>query len=203
VRVGRRGSLGFVLKIKGVQGHVAYPEKVDNPINKAGAFINYMNEQEWDKGNEFFPATSFQFSNINAGTGATNVVPGDVEIWGNFRFSTESTEEGLKNITETFLKEAGYDYEIEWVLSGNPFLTEKGELIPALSKAIEQHCDVSPELSTGGGTSDGRFIAPCGVEVVEFGPENETIHKVNESLSVDSLLKLQNCYRQVLINLLG
>lgn len=203
VRVGRRGSLGFTLKVKGIQGHVAYPEKVDNPIHKIGRFIESMCGHRWDEGNQFFPATSFQFSNIHAGTGATNVVPGSIELLGNFRFSTESTPESLKATTEKFLNEINAGYKIEWVLSGAPFLTQGGKLIAACNKAIQKHCGILPELSTGGGTSDGRFIAPYGVEVVELGPENATIHKVNESLNISSLYKLQDCYYEILKQLLN
>lgn len=202
VRVGRRGSLGFTLTVHGVQGHVAYPEKVDNPIHKIGGFLEKMSKELWDNGNEFFPATSFQFSNIHGGTGATNVVPGKVELLGNFRFSTESDAASLRLRTENFLKEAGLHYDIEWVLSGEPFLTQGGDLIKAAQQAIRKHCGVEPELSTGGGTSDGRFIAPYGVEVLELGPENESIHKVNESLSIQSLEKLQLCYEEILKSLL-
>ncbi len=203
VRVGRRGSLGFTLTVRGIQGHVAYPEKVDNPIHKVGDFIKQMGTQVWDGGNEFFPATSFQFSNINGGTGATNVVPGHVEIIGNFRFSTESTPESLKAATEEHLNSIKGDYSIDWNLSGSPFLTSGGALIDACQKSIRTHCNIEPELSTGGGTSDGRFIAPYGVEVLELGPENATIHKVNESVSIESLYKLQDCYLSILEELLG
>jgi succinyl-diaminopimelate desuccinylase len=198
VRVGRRGSLGFELRIKGIQGHVAYPEKVDNPIHKIGAFIEQMSKRQWDAGNQFFPATSFQFSNINAGTGATNVVPGYVDLMGNFRFSTEVTDEKLKILTEQCLQDLNIEYTIQWNLSGVPFLTEGGALVEAASFAIEKHCKISPELSTGGGTSDGRFIAPYGVEVLEFGPENATIHKVNESVNIQSLYTLKDCYCEIL-----
>ncbi len=202
VRVGRRGSLGFSLVVHGVQGHVAYPEKVDNPIHKVGGFIDQMSKQVWDHGNEFFPATSFQFSNIHAGTGATNVVPGSVELLGNFRFSTESDEQSLKSGTEKLLQASGLKYDIEWVLSGQPFLTQGGALIEAAKQAITKHCGVQTELSTGGGTSDGRFIAPYGVEVLELGPENDSIHKVNEVLSITSLEKLERCYEEILTSLL-
>lgn len=203
VRVGRRGSLGFHLRVKGVQGHVAYPEKIDNPIHKVGAFIEQMQLIQWDAGNEFFPATSFQFSNIHAGTGATNVVPGHVDMLGNFRFSTESSEDQLRYKTETILKNLNLDYAIEWTLSGQPFLTRSGALIEASVSAIKSVCGFEPELSTAGGTSDGRFIAPYDVEVIELGPENETIHKVNEAVSVESLNKLEACYYQILCHLLA
>lgn len=203
VRVGRRGSLGFRLCVKGVQGHVAYPEKIDNPIHKVGAFIEQMQQKQWDTGNEFFPATSFQFSNIHAGTGATNVVPGHVDILGNFRFSTESSEEQLRHETESILKRLNLDYAIDWTLSGQPFLTRNGFLIEASVSAIKSVCGIEPELSTAGGTSDGRFIAPYNVEVIELGPENETIHKVDEAVSVESLNKLEACYYQILCHLLA
>jgi len=203
VRVGRRGSLGFSLRVNGVQGHVAYPNKVDNPIHKLGGFIESMSQHEWDAGNEFFPATSFQFSNINGGTGATNVVPGYVEMLGNFRFSTESTPESLKQVTQSYLEKVDADFSIEWNLSGSPFLTEGGALIEATNRAVQKHCGITPELSTGGGTSDGRFIAPYGVEVLELGPENSTIHKINEAVSISALYQLEECYFSILEELLA
>jgi succinyl-diaminopimelate desuccinylase len=202
VRVGRRGSLGFELKIHGIQGHVAYPEKADNPIHKIADFLNQMTKTVWDKGNDFFPATSFQFSNIHGGTGATNVIPGHVQLSGNFRFSTESGAASLKSRTEAILKACALSYDLEWTLSGEPFLTQGGELIKAACLAIEKNCALKPELSTGGGTSDGRFIAPYGVEVLELGPVNATIHKVNESLDIGALYKLSDCYFDILQTLL-
>ncbi len=198
VRVGRRGSLNFELVIHGVQGHVAYPDKVDNPIHKTGAFIDAMSKTEWDQGNAFFPATSFQFSNIHAGTGATNVVPASVHLLGNFRFSTESTSEQLQQRTEALLHALGIQFTIMWQLSGAPFLTRGGRLIEATQAAIQKVCGIDTELSTGGGTSDGRFIAPYGVEVLELGPENSTIHKVDEVLKLSSLKKLESCYFEIL-----
>ena len=202
VRVGRRGSLSFELKVKGIQGHVAYPEKADNPIHKIADFLKQMTQTVWDHGNNFFPATSFQFSNIHGGTGAGNVIPGYVQLSGNFRFSTESSEVSLKTRTEQILKDCALNYEIHWNLSGAPFLTQGGALIEAACKAIEKNCQVKPELSTGGGTSDGRFIAPYGVEVLELGPINASIHKINESLDIADLYKLSDCYFDILQALL-
>ncbi len=202
VRVGRRGSLGFELKVKGIQGHVAYPEKADNPIHKIADFLNIMTKTVWDQGNEFFPATSFQFSNIHGGTGAANVIPGYVQLSGNFRFSTESTATSLQSRTEQILEDCSLKYDIQWILSGEPFLTHGGRLIEATRDAIEKNCAIKPELSTGGGTSDGRFIAPYGVEVLELGPVNASIHKVNESLDIAALYVLGDCYFDILYALL-
>lgn len=202
VRVGRRGSLGFSLDIIGVQGHVAYPEKADNPVAKISPFLDEMFEEVWDQGNDYFPATSFQISNLNAGEGATNVIPGKVSVLGNFRFSTESSVESLKKRTQEILLKCGFEFRIDWTVSGLPFLTDKGDLVKATESAIRSVCGYEPELSTGGGTSDGRFIAPYNVEVVELGPINKTIHQVNEAVACDDLYRLTDCYYEVLKRLI-
>ncbi|ROQ20675.1 succinyldiaminopimelate desuccinylase [Marinimicrobium koreense] len=202
IKNGRRGSLGGILRVKGVQGHVAYPHLADNPIHKAAPALAELAAQEWDQGNEFFPATSFQISNINGGTGATNVIPGDVEVVFNFRFSTEVTETQLRERTETILNKHQLDYELDWKLSGQPFLTAEGELVDAVVKAVEQHTGQKPILSTAGGTSDGRFIAPTGAQVVELGPRNDTIHKVDECVKAEDLDTLTALYQSTLKRLL-
>ncbi len=202
IKNGRRGSLGAKLIIKGIQGHVAYPHKAINPIHQAAPALAELAATEWDQGNQFFPATSFQISNINAGTGATNVIPGEVEVLFNFRFSTELTEQELKTKTETILQKHNVDYTIEWSLSGNPFLTSTGELVDAAVQAIKSITGIDTELSTAGGTSDGRFIAPTGAQVVELGPVNETIHKVNEQVNIADLDTLSTIYEQILEKLL-
>jgi len=202
VRVGRRGSLNGSLRIKGIQGHVAYPDEARNPIHECGEVIAELTETHWDQGNEFFPATSFQISNIQGGTGANNVIPGEVAIEFNFRFSTESSEESLRARTEKIVGKHCQDYEISWKLSGPPFLTEGGTLIPAVQEVLRECMQVETELSTSGGTSDGRFIAPRGVEVVELGPCNATIHKVDEQVSITSLNQLSEVYEQIMTRLL-
>ncbi|MAN51599.1 MULTISPECIES: succinyl-diaminopimelate desuccinylase [unclassified Marinimicrobium] len=202
IKNGRRGSLGGILRVKGVQGHVAYPHLADNPIHKAAPALAELAAQEWDQGNEFFPATSFQISNINGGTGATNVIPGDVEVVFNFRFSTEVTETQLRERTETILNKHQLNYELDWKLSGQPFLTAEGELVDAVVKAVEQHTGQKPILSTAGGTSDGRFIAPTGAQVVELGPRNDTIHKVDECVKAEDLDTLTALYQSTLKRLL-
>ena len=202
VKNGRRGSLGAKLVIKGIQGHVAYPHLASNPIHLAMPAIDELSKTVWDEGNEFFPATSFQVSNINSGTGATNVIPGDIEIVFNFRFSTEQTEQDLRQKTEAILKKYQLNYDIEWNLSGHPFLTSTGPLIAAMKKSIQQAAGIETELSTSGGTSDGRFIAPTGTQVVELGPCNSTIHKVNECVAIDELPLLTTMYEHCLEYLL-
>lgn len=202
VRVGRRGSLSGRLTIKGIQGHVAYPDEADNPIHRAGTIINALTNVVWDTGNDYFPGTTFQISNLNAGTGAGNVIPGSLTMDFNFRFSTESTEADLKAKTESIVASYCENFDIEWRLSGNPFLTTGGHLIPAVQQAISTHLGIDTELSTSGGTSDGRFIAPRGIEVVELGPCNATIHKLNEQISASSLIELSTVYEAVLKNLL-
>ena len=202
VKNGRRGSLGAVLKVKGIQGHVAYPHLARNPIHEAAPALARLAAEHWDDGNNFFPPTSFQISNINAGTGATNVIPGEVEVVFNFRFSTESTAEGLKARTEAILNEHNLDYDLQWNLSGQPFLTAKGELVEATVAAIKAVSGIDTELSTAGGTSDGRFIAPTGSQVVELGPVNATIHKVNEQVKAADLDTLSEMYEGILERLL-
>lgn len=203
IKNGRRGSLGGILRVKGVQGHVAYPHLADNPIHKAAPALAELAAQQWDQGNEFFPATSFQISNINGGTGATNVIPGEVEVVFNFRFSTEVTEAQLRERAETILNKHKLDYELDWKLSGQPFLTAEGELVDAIVQAVEQHTGHKPTLSTAGGTSDGRFIAPTGAQVVELGPRNDTIHKVDECVKAEDLDTLTALYQSTLKLLLA
>lgn len=203
IKNGRRGSLGCVLTVKGQQGHVAYPHLADNPIHRVAPALAELASEQWDEGNDFFPATSFQISNMNGGTGATNVIPGSVEIVFNFRFSTELTADILKTRTEAILQKHNVDYEANWHLSGEPFLTAEGELVDATVKAIESVCGYATELSTAGGTSDGRFIAPTGTQVVELGPLNATIHQVDECVSTDDLDTLSNIYTQMLRNLMA
>ncbi len=202
IKNGRRGSLGAVLTVKGVQGHVAYPHLARNPVHDAAPALAELAATEWDHGNDFFPATSFQISNLNAGTGATNVIPGTCEVVFNFRFSTELTEDELRRRTEAILDKHGLDYEIQWKLSGQPFLTDRGALVDATVAAIRDGLGRDTELSTAGGTSDGRFIAPTGAQVVELGPVNATIHKVDEHTDIAELDALTGVYRRVLENLL-
>lgn len=203
IKNGRRGSLGGGLVVKGIQGHVAYPHLADNPIHKAAPALAELASEVWDEGNEFFPATSFQISNINSGTGATNVIPGTAKIIFNFRFSTEVTAEQLKQRTEAVLQKHGLNFDIQWHLSGEPFLTAKGELVRAAIAGIKKVTGIDTELSTAGGTSDGRFIAPTGAQVVELGPVNATIHQVNECVSTDDLDKLSEIYHAILVELLA
>lgn len=202
IRVGRRGSLNGRLFVRGIQGHVAYPEDVRNPIHEFGPALAALAATRWDEGNAYFPPTSFQISNINAGTGAGNVVPGELVVDFNFRFSTESTEQGLQQATEAILSQHLKDFRVDWSLSGPPFLTTGGSLIPAVEHSILACTGLATELSTSGGTSDGRFIAPRGIEVVELGPCNATIHKVNECTSIPELETLTGIYRQILQGLL-
>jgi len=194
VKNGRRGSLSGNLTILGEQGHVAYPHLAENPIHTATPALTELVTEQWDKGNDFFPATSFQISNINSGTGANNVIPGECGIMFNLRFSTEVTVEQLKQRIEAILNKHPFKYELEWVLSGHPFLTPKGELVEATCKAIKDICGYDTELSTAGGTSDGRFIAPTGAQVLELGPLNATIHQVNEQVSANDLITLSKVY---------
>ncbi len=203
IKNGRRGSLGARLRIKGVQGHVAYPHLAANPIHLAAPALVELSQEIWDQGNEFFPATSFQISNIHGGTGATNVIPGELEILFNFRFSTELTADDLKARTDEILQRHGLEYTLDWSLSGLPFLTPRGALVNAVAEAINQVTGRTTELSTSGGTSDGRFIAPTGAQVVELGPVNATIHKVNEQVSAADLDQLSDIYEQVLVRLLA
>ena len=203
IKNGRRGSLGAELTVKGIQGHVAYPHLSENPIHAFAPALAELASTEWDQGNDFFPATSFQVSNINSGTGATNVIPGTADVVFNFRFSTEVTHSQLKARTEEILEKHGVRYEVEWKLSGHPFLTAEGELVEAAVKAIQDVAGIETELSTAGGTSDGRFIAPTGAQVVELGPVNATIHQVNECVAAEDLNQLTEIYKQILENLLA
>jgi succinyl-diaminopimelate desuccinylase len=202
IKNGRRGSLNGKLTAKGIQGHIAYPHLVKNPIHMVSPAIAELAKTVWDEGNEYFPPTSWQISNMNGGTGATNVVPGEVEILFNFRFSTASTVEGLKEKVHAILDKHGVEYDLEWELSGKPYLTPKGDLVEAISGAIEQAYGVMPELSTSGGTSDGRFIADICPQVIEFGPLNATIHKLNECVGVADIEPLKDTYRITLEKLL-
>lgn len=202
IKNGRRGSLGGMLTIRGVQGHVAYPQLADNPIHRFAPALAELVTEHWDNGNEFFPATSFQISNINGGTGVTNVIPGELNVMFNFRFSTQVTDKILRERTVAILAKHQLDYELDWNLSGQPFLTPKGELVEATIKAVKSITGLDAELSTSGGTSDGRFIAPTGAQVVELGPINATIHKVDECVSTADLNALTEIYEQVMENLL-
>ena len=198
VKIGRRGSLGATLVVNGIQGHVAYPQLAINPIHKVLPVLAHLTDITWDEGNASFPATSFQISNINAGTGATNVIPGQIEVVFNFRFSTELDADTIKSRVTQLLDEAELNYQLDWKLWGNPFLTDAGKLVEAVSESIQQHCGYDTERSTAGGTSDGRFIAPTGAEVVELGPCNATIHQVDEKITVAELDKLSDVYQSVL-----
>jgi len=201
IKNGRRGSLGCKLRVIGKQGHVAYPHLADNPIHNVAPALAELASTEWDRGNDFFPATSFQISNINGGTGATNVIPGELDIVFNFRFSTEVTEQQLRETTETILNKHQLNYAIDWHLSGQPFLTAEGELVDAAVTAVKQVTGLDTLLSTAGGTSDGRFIAPMGTQVVELGPVNATIHQINECVAVADLDQLTAIYESLLENL--
>ena len=202
IKNGRRGSLGAKLIINGQQGHVAYPHLADNPIHKLAPALTELTNEHWDNGNDFFPATSFQVSNINGGTGATNVIPGSVEVVCNFRFSTEVTADELKTRAEAILQKHGLNYDITWNLSGQPFLTAEGELVAAAVDAIKTVTQQNTELSTAGGTSDGRFIAPTGAQVLELGPVNATIHQVDECVAAADLDTLSVIYQRILQSLL-
>lgn len=202
VKVGRRGSLNGVLKVKGVQGHVAYPQRADNPIHRFAPALHELTGIEWDKGNSFFPPTTFQVSNIHSGTGANNVIPGELDVVFNFRFSTQLTPEQLRVRVESVLHRYNINYEIQWALSGQPFLTQRGALVDAVSAATQEISGLTPELSTSGGTSDGRFIAPTGAQVVELGPRNATIHKIDECVNVEELDKLSAIYERMLEKIL-
>ena len=202
IKNGRRGSLGAKLIVHGVQGHVAYPHLAENPLHSFAPALNELCTTEWDQGNEFFPKTTFQVSNIQAGTGATNVIPGDLEVIFNFRFSTELNGDLLEQQVESIFNKHNLNYDIEWNLSGNPFLTSAGELVDAAREAIKTVVGIETELSTAGGTSDGRFIAPTGAQVIELGPCNATIHKIDEGVKASELDELSEIYEQILVNLL-
>lgn len=202
IKNGRRGSLSGALTVKGIQGHIAYPHLVKNPIHLASPAIAELAATTWDNGNEYFPPTSWQISNIHGGTGATNVVPGTVEILFNFRFSTASTVDELKAKVHAILDKHGLEYDLVWEFSGKPYLTPRGNLVDAVIASIKQVQGIEAELSTSGGTSDGRFIADICPQVIELGPLNATIHKLNECVAVADLEALSEIYRLTLINLL-
>jgi len=201
IKNGRRGSFSGNLTIYGKQGHVAYPHLAQNPIHIAAPVIAELSETHWDEGNDYFPPTSFQVSNINSGTGATNVVPGTLSTQFNLRFSSELDFDKIKTRILAILEKHGVKYDIEWTYNGLPFLTRPGELVDAIVKSVEDSVNITPELSTSGGTSDGRFIAQMGTQVVELGPINATIHQINECVEAESLNQLTNIYRKTLENL--
>ena len=201
IKNGRRGSLNGVLKINGKQGHVAYPHLAKNPIHLVSPALDDLCNQEWDNGNDYFPATSFQISNMHSGDGVTNIIPGDAQVKFNFRYSTETNKENLQKKVHEILDLHNLDYSIEWSHSGYPFLTPKGALVSACVEAIKKTKGIDTELSTSGGTSDGRFIAQEGTQVVELGPVNATIHQINESVLVQDLDDLSEIYYQVLRNI--
>jgi len=202
VKNGRRGSLTGFLTVKGIQGHVAYPQLAENPIHSAAPIIEELTNTHWDSGNAFFPATSFQVSNINGGTGAGNVIPGSVEIQFNFRFSTEVTMEILQEKVNEIVKKHNVKYELNWIKNGLPFLTDTGPLVDATVKAINKIQNIDTSLETSGGTSDGRFIAQTGAQVIELGPCNATIHKIDECVKANDLEILTDVYEQILIETL-
>ncbi|MBO9676893.1 MAG: succinyl-diaminopimelate desuccinylase [Acidovorax sp.] len=201
IKNGRRGTLSGKLTVKGVQGHIAYPQLARNPIHQAVPALAELAATQWDQGNAFFPPTSWQMSNIHGGTGATNVIPGSVVIDFNFRFCTESTADGLKERVHAVLDRHGLEYDLQWTLGGQPFLTTPGDLVTAVQQAIQAETGLATELSTTGGTSDGRFIAQICPQVIELGPPNATIHKIDEHVVVADIEPLKNIYRRTLENL--
>ena len=203
IKNGRRGSLCGALLVKGVQGHVAYPHLAKNPIHLFAPALTELTQTVWDKDNEYFPMTTWQISNIRCGTGALNVIPGEMEIQFNFRFSTASTVDSLKSRVHAILDRHQLEYDLKWTLSAAPYLTPKGRLVEVVSDAIQSVAGIVPELSTTGGTSDGRFIAEICPQVVEFGPLNASIHKLNECVALSDIELLDRVYRQILINLLA
>ncbi len=203
IKNGRRGSIGGDLTIHGVQGHIAYPHLAKNPIHMFAGALQDLSDETWDNGNDHFPPTSFQISNINGGTGATNVIPGDLNIQFNLRFSTELTDLAIKQRVEAILDKHQLNYTLNWTLSGQPFLTPDGKLVDAAKQAIKSVRGIDTELSTAGGTSDGRFIAPTGAQVVELGPVNESIHKIDENINIKELEQLTEIYLDMLKRLLG
>lgn len=203
IKNGRRGSLGARLRVLGLQGHVAYPQQSRNPIHLFAPALAELAAIEWDRGNEYFPPTTWQVSNIHAGTGASNVIPGELEVVFNFRFSTASTADGLKARVRELLDRHGFEYEIEWSLSGEPFLTPRGPLVDAMLGAIREVTGIEAEVATTGGTSDGRFIARICPQLVEFGPVNHSIHKLNEHIALEALEPLRAVYQRVLEKLLA
>ncbi|WP_386697517.1 succinyl-diaminopimelate desuccinylase [Lonepinella sp. MS14436] len=202
VKNGRRGSITGNLYIQGIQGHVAYPHLAENPVHRAVPFLQELTTYQWDNGNEFFPPTSLQIANIQAGTGSNNVIPGELFVQFNLRYCTEVTDDSIKNKVAEMLAKYGLKYRIEWNLSGKPFLTKPNKLVKAVVEALEKIVKISPQLDTGGGTSDARFIALMGGEVVELGPLNATIHKVDECVSVTDLAILGKVYKSILEKLL-
>ncbi|QGM81530.1 succinyl-diaminopimelate desuccinylase [Otariodibacter oris] len=202
IKNGRRGSITANLYIQGIQGHVAYPHLADNPVHKALPFLTELTQYQWDQGNEFFPPTSLQIANIHAGTGSNNVIPGELYVQFNLRYSTEVNDEIIKAKVAEMLEKHQFSYRIEWNLSGKPFLTAKGLLVESAVKAVQKITGISPLLETGGGTSDGRFIAQMGAEVIEFGPLNKTIHKVNECVAIEDLAKCGEVYYHIAHSLL-
>ena len=203
VKNGRRGSITANLHIHGIQGHVAYPHLADNPVHRAMPALNELVATEWDCGNEFFPPTSMQIANVQAGTGSNNVIPGEMFVQFNFRFSTESTDATIKQRVEELLERHQLNYSIEWRLSGQPFLTARGALVDAVVNAVEHYSELTPQLLTTGGTSDGRFIAQMGAQVVELGPVNATIHKVNECVHAADLQLLSRMYQRIMEQLVA
>ena len=198
VRVGRRGSLSGMLTVRGIQGHVAYPQLADNPIRRFAPVLAELHDIVWDDGNEFFPPTSFQVVDVQAGIGAPNVTPGELTARFNFRYSTEWTHESLQEKVQSVFDAHDIEYELKWHLSGEPFLTRPGKLINAVHEAVTEHTGSAPELSTGGGTSDGRFISPAGADVVELGPINASIHKINEHVKVADVVTLSRMYQRIM-----
>ncbi len=198
VRIGRRGSLSGMLTVRGVQGHVAYPQLSDNPIRRFAPVLAELHQIEWDNGNDYFPATSFQVVDVRAGIGAPNVTPGELSARFNFRYSTEWTHESLQEKVESVFAAHDIDYELNWHLSGEPFLTEPGKLIDAVSAAVAEETGKAPQLSTGGGTSDGRFISPAGADVVELGPVNASIHKIDEHVKAGDVVTLTRMYKRIM-----
>ncbi|WP_241586088.1 succinyl-diaminopimelate desuccinylase [Rosenbergiella epipactidis] len=198
VKNGRRGSITANLTVHGVQGHVAYPHLADNPVHRALPALQELAATEWDQGNEFFPPTSMQIANIQAGTGSNNVIPGDLFVQFNFRFSTELTDQQIREAVASLLDRHQLRYTLEWNLSGQPFLTAKGALVDAVVDAVQHYNEIKPELLTNGGTSDGRFIARMGTQVVELGPVNATIHKINECVSAADLQTLSRMYQRIM-----
>ncbi|CAI2079251.1 MULTISPECIES: succinyl-diaminopimelate desuccinylase [Serratia] len=203
VKNGRRGSITANLRIHGVQGHVAYPHLADNPVHRAMAALNELVTIEWDQGNEFFPPTSMQIANVQAGTGSNNVIPGEMFVQFNFRFSTELTDTLIKQRVQELLDRHNLNYSIDWWLSGQPFLTSRGALVDAVVNAVEHYAELTPQLLTTGGTSDGRFIAQMGAQVVELGPVNATIHKVNECVHAADLQLLSRMYQRIMEQLVA
>jgi succinyl-diaminopimelate desuccinylase len=198
IKNGRRGTLSGKLRVKGVQGHIAYPQLAKNPVHLLAPALAELVVMHWDSGNEFFQPTSWQVSNVHAGTGAGNVIPGELVLDFNFRFSTESTADSLKARLEAVLKKHALDYELDWTLGGEPFLTTPGALVAAVQASIQAETGITTELSTTGGTSDGRFIAKICPQLIEFGPINASIHKIDEHVLVSSLDPLKNIYKGVL-----